>query len=217
MKGSRILAVETSTSLCSLCLWEEQRPIAYEEVSTSTSQASVLFELLERIQSQTNVDLRMLSHVAVTRGPGSFTGLRVGLSFAKGISLSASIPLLGLSCFEVAMHKVKTLGMTMGVVCFCLDTKREDFYTAFYEGDRCLEIGVFNTESLLEKARQLNVQFFFTDKYWSIEEGACFQNSLRLTAADVARAAQDFLHYAPSLFSVDPLYLRPPKVYEGRQ
>jgi len=200
-----ILGIETSASLCSLCLWDQNKAITYAEADIGVGHASVLFELLERIEKESGLSLKNITHVAIARGPGSFTGIRVGLSFATGLALAGNLPILGLTCFEIALHKLSLIH-TFGVA---FDTKRQDFYGAFYQNDQCLEMGIWTKETLLQKQKSLNASLW-TDVPQLFEEAT----PLRLTAQDVAHAAAFYQKITPNIFSQDPFYLRPPKVYE---
>lgn len=179
--------------------------MAYEEIDIGLGHASILFDLLSRLEATSKISLKDSTHIALTRGPGSFTGIRVGLSFAKGLSLAGHLPILGLTCFEVAMHKLN--GQSIGIA---FDTKRNDFYGAFYKENACLDVGVWSQETVLEKQKQWGIDSLWIDK----PEQFSRAYSLKLTAQDVASAAAFYLDHNPSVFSKDPFYLRPPKVYE---
>ena len=200
-----ILGIETSGSLCSLCFWDQGKSLASQEADIGVGHASVLFELLERIEKGSGLTLKTVTTIAINRGPGSFTGIRVGLSFAKGIALAGNLPILGLTGFEIAVHKLG-LNNTLGIA---FDTKRQDFYGAFYQHHECLKMGVWTSTDLLQK-KELFKASLWTDAPHLLKESTL----LKLTAQDVAAAAIFYQTKQPSLFSNDPFYLRPPKVYE---
>ncbi len=200
-----ILGIETSSRLCSLCFWHEGRAVVYAEENVGFGHAATFFALLEQIQISSGISLKDATHVAVTRGPGSFTGIRVGLAIAKGLSMAGNLPLLGLTCFEVARHKFPSDSHL-----FAFDTKRNDFYGALYEGGNCLSMGIWTKDDVLKRLEMFKGSFV-TDAGASFPEGSV---DLTLTAQDVASAACDVLHHSPTIFSQDPFYLRPPKVYE---
>jgi tRNA threonylcarbamoyl adenosine modification protein YeaZ len=201
-----IVGVETSASLCSLCFLENGEVIAYEEADIGMGHASVLFDLLARAEKTSGRSLKAATHLAVTRGPGSFTGIRVGLAFATGVSLANSLPILGLTCFDVAAYKLKKERF-IGIA---FDTKRQDFYSAFYKEGKCLEMGVWSLEEVLEKKDQWGIDRLWTD----VPDSLPSAHLLRLNAKDVAEAVGFYATTNPTLFSAEPFYLRPPKVYE---
>jgi len=90
-----IICLETSTSLCSVALCDNDGVASLRESSDSKSHASQLTVFIEELLSGAGLKAGDLDAVAVTKGPGSFTGLRIGVSTAKGIAYGASIPLIG--------------------------------------------------------------------------------------------------------------------------
>jgi len=201
-----ILGIETSSRLCSLCFWREDTCVFYAEEDIGVGHASAFFALLERAQKTSGLCLKDVTHIAVTRGPGSFTGIRVGLAIAKGFELAGNLDLLGLTCFDV--------GTTLSpshLTCFAIDTKRNDFYGALYQGSHCLEMGIWTREDVFERLKTPDV-LLMTDRVEMFPEVSL--KNLRLTAQDVARSAAHFLKSDPKIFSKDPFYMRPAKVYE---
>ncbi len=218
-----ILGIETSSSLCSVCFWREGSCLSYEGEDIGFGHASTFFALLERAQKSSGLRLKDVTHIAVTRGPGSFTGIRVGLSIAKGLELAGGLTLLGLTCFEVGLQTLPHAPITF----FALDTKRNDFYGALYEEGRCIETGIWTEDDVLRKFHesfqespqgllQRQQATLVTDKLEVFSTLPAFvtRQSFQLTARDVAQAAEHYLSKEVDIFSKDPFYLRPPKVYE---
>jgi len=90
-----IICLETSTMLCSVALCDSRGVVALKESSENKSHASQLTVFIEELLSDAGQKAKDLEAVAVTKGPGSYTGLRIGVSTAKGIAYAASIPLIG--------------------------------------------------------------------------------------------------------------------------
>ena len=152
-----ILGIETSSSLCSVCFWSEGRLLASVEKDIGFGHASVFFELLAQLESQSGYALKGASHVAVTRGPGSFTGIRVGLSIAKGISMAGNLPLLGLTVFDVVRYGL----YPKKPVCIALDTKRQDFYGAVCGLGTDPEPAIFTKDDILSLCQTPGTHFNF--------------------------------------------------------
>tara|TARA_Y100000588_G_scaffold325357_1_gene359080 strand:+ start:1213 stop:1839 length:627 start_codon:yes stop_codon:yes gene_type:complete len=101
-----------------------------------TGHGSALVPLIRNTMVASKIDFAQLNLVAVTTGPGSFTGLRISLSAAKGIALSMDIPLIGISCFEAIAQRTKNQ-VTISendLLILALDSKREDFYLECLSG-----------------------------------------------------------------------------------
>src|ERR1700728_3777645 len=95
----RVLAIDTALAACSAAVLDTERGgiVASESVPMMRGHAEALIPLLERVMEQSGMALADIDRVAVTTGPGSFTGLRVGISAARGIALAANKPAVGVS------------------------------------------------------------------------------------------------------------------------
>lgn len=90
---ARILAIDTSAQNCSVAIIENNQIIADIIYNEKSRQAEILFSLIQQIFSKTNLSYNKIDALAVTLGPGSFTGLRVGIASARGICLASDKPL----------------------------------------------------------------------------------------------------------------------------
>jgi tRNA threonylcarbamoyladenosine biosynthesis protein TsaB len=97
--ASRILAIDTALGACSVCVYDGAagRPVAVEAEEMTTGHAEALMPMVARVMERVDGGFKSLSRVAVSIGPGSFTGLRIGISAARGIGLAAGIPVVGVS------------------------------------------------------------------------------------------------------------------------
>src|SRR6478752_197024 len=95
----RLLAIDTALSACAAAVFESDTDemLAYESIPMERGHAEALMPLIARVMDHARVEFRELGRVAVTVGPGSFTGLRVGISAARGIALACSCPAVGVS------------------------------------------------------------------------------------------------------------------------
>lgn len=129
----KILAFDTASSACSAALWRDGRVVArrFERMERGQSEAlipMVMVTLAEAGEALAAVDL-----VAVTAGPGTFTGLRIGLAAAKGFSLAARIPCLGVTTLEAVAHAVPDGDRRNAALLVVLETKREDVYAQLFD------------------------------------------------------------------------------------
>jgi len=95
-----ILAIETSQSLCSVCVYFSKEKFFEIDINLKNSHAEKLFELIELVIKSSSIEVDQLGAIAVSTGPGSFTGLRIGMSAAKGIAFGASLPIVPVPTFE---------------------------------------------------------------------------------------------------------------------
>lgn len=130
---SKFILIETATQACSVAIAEDNEILVYKELDEPKAQASKLAPLIEEALTQAGISPKECAAVAVSKGPGSYTGLRVGVSTAKGICFGANIPLIGVETLDIlcseALENIKsekTLVVTM------LDARRMEVYTASY-------------------------------------------------------------------------------------
>lgn len=134
-----IICIETATNLCSVALCDKSGVLAIRESNDQRSHASMLTVYIGEILKETYVKPSDLEAVAVSKGPGSYTGLRIGVSVAKGIAFASSIPLIGIettfSMFMGMKERFHNEGYTDPDTLFCpmLDARRMEVYYALYD------------------------------------------------------------------------------------
>ena len=95
-----ILSIETSETLCGACIYFSAQKYFESNIQLKNSHAEKLFEAIENVMNASGVLTKDLSAIAVSAGPGSFTGLRIGMSAAKGIAFGSSLPIIPVPTFE---------------------------------------------------------------------------------------------------------------------
>ncbi|MBI5008894.1 MAG: tRNA (adenosine(37)-N6)-threonylcarbamoyltransferase complex dimerization subunit type 1 TsaB, partial [Bacteroidia bacterium] len=134
-----IICIETATNLCSVALCDSSGILSVKESNDHRSHASMLTVFIGDLLKENGIDSSALEAVAVSKGPGSYTGLRIGVSVAKGIAFAASIPLIGiettLSMFMGMRSRIpNTLNSDQPFIfCRMLDARRMEVYYALYE------------------------------------------------------------------------------------
>jgi len=126
------LGVDTSESLGGVALYDEGRLAQTRIMNTPLSHAESLFPLIDELLSASDVDKSQLELVCVNRGPGSFTGLRIGLAAAKGLCQSLDTPLFGVDGTLV----YRKLVQDQQRVCVVLSSRRDLYYVRWFGGSR---------------------------------------------------------------------------------
>lgn len=132
---SCILNIETSTSVCSVALSAEEE-VVFEKVSfEGPSHAALLGVFVEEALSCLKERNRKLDAVAVSSGPGSYTGLRIGVSVAKGLCFGFGIPLIGIRTLDILAASAIRRNEVDGDCLYCamLDARRMEVYAAIYD------------------------------------------------------------------------------------
>ena len=136
-----IICIETSTSICSVALCDRNGVVAMKEDGSGKSHASLLTVFIEELLKENGVEADNLEAVAVSKGPGSYTGLRIGVSVAKGIAYGSGLPLVAVDTTLSMLHGFKE---TMGdkysftdtdLFCPVIDARRMEVYTSVLRGD----------------------------------------------------------------------------------
>ena len=130
----RVLGIETSTSVCSVALVDAGRVVADCSLDLGVHHSERLLPMVARLLEETGFELADLHGIAVAAGPGSFTGLRIGMGTAKGLCVGSGVPLLAVSTLEgLALNAVG--GGTP--VCATLDARRGEVYAGVYRFEGC--------------------------------------------------------------------------------
>jgi len=125
-----ILNIETATKNCSVAIAKNGQVLACKDINTGGySHAERLHPLIETLLNQSNINFSDLSAIAVGKGPGSFTGLRIGISAAKGLCFALNIPLISLDTLHILSRSLK---IDKGLIIPLLDARRMEVYTSVY-------------------------------------------------------------------------------------
>ena len=127
-----ILAFETSAKAASVALHDGQKLLAESYQNTGLTHSQTLMVMAEDMLKQCGFAPQDVSHVAVAAGPGSFTGVRIGVAAAKGMAWGLQVPCYGVSTLEAM---AANLGVFEGHVCACMDARRNQVYNALFLAD----------------------------------------------------------------------------------
>ncbi|WKN31772.1 tRNA (adenosine(37)-N6)-threonylcarbamoyltransferase complex dimerization subunit type 1 TsaB [Porifericola rhodea] len=216
---SYILSLETATKTCSVALHRNQQLLAMQDFHLDKSHSSILHPLLSDMLSYCEVDKAQLHAVALSMGPGSYTGLRIGTSAAKGLCYALDIPLIAINTLEAMAYGLQPYNFHKAILCPMLDARRMEVYYQLRDasGQQIQE----TTPLVLEKDsfdRYLQSQeiWFFgdgSDKYQPLLQGvenARFIAGIQPSAANIGMLAQKKLEQ--QLFEdvayFEPFYLK---------
>lgn len=130
----RILAFETSAKACSVALWQDGRLLAESYQNTGLTHSQTLLTMTEDLLKNCGFSADWPEAVAVAAGPGSFTGVRIGMAAAKGFAWGRQLPLCGVSTLEAMACG---LGLEEGYILAVMDARRQQVYNAMF----CAEKG----------------------------------------------------------------------------
>lgn len=128
-----ILCIETATTNCSVALSVNGKTVAViEDNNNQYSHAERLHVFIDEILKKSAIHPTQLDAVAISKGPGSYTGLRIGVSAAKGLSYALHIPLISVATLQALAYKVKDVN---GVIVSMLDARRMEVYAAIFNAN----------------------------------------------------------------------------------
>ena len=156
------LSIETTNEVCSVAIWKNDTIICFQECHIKQSHASLLMPLIESILRISCISKKELSAIAISAGPGSYTGLRIGTSTAKGLCYALGIPLLSLPTFTFWAEYMKRYNFENFLLCPVMDARRMDVYCSIFDNTlqtiqatECKTIDKNSFGNLLEKQKIL--------------------------------------------------------------
>jgi tRNA threonylcarbamoyladenosine biosynthesis protein TsaB len=138
---SYFLCIETATSVCSVVLAHNDKVLSRKESTDEKAHASNLGVFIKQVMDEAAVSTSQLDAVAVSKGPGSYTGLRIGVSTAKGLCYGAGIPLISVETLQIMAYGMylnaisnytNKLKPDFALYCPMIDARRMEVYTATY-------------------------------------------------------------------------------------
>ena len=209
---SYLLAIETSTKNCSVAVFQNQNILSYkEECEEKFSHSEKLTSFIEAAIYNSNIEFNQLNAIAVGSGPGSYTGLRIGASIAKGLCYSLDIPLISICSLDVMAYSV--MGKyKYDLYCPMIDAKRMEVYSALYTNQK--KIRKVKAEIITKDSFRRELEgsiLFFGDgaikcKEIISHENANFMNNINPSARDMIflcqqkfkkRDFEDLAYYEP--------------------
>jgi tRNA threonylcarbamoyladenosine biosynthesis protein TsaB len=130
----KILALDSSGAACTAGAWRDGALVAHESVAMSQGHAEALMPMIERVMARAALAYAGLDRIAVCVGPGSFTGVRVGIAAARGLGLAADVPVIGVTATEVLAAMVPAAERAAErKILAVIDSKRGDVFAQVFD------------------------------------------------------------------------------------
>ncbi len=132
---ARLLYIETATKVCSVAISDGDRLVGIRENTVAYSHAEMLSPYIEELIKEHQWEYKDLDAIVVSKGPGSYTGLRIGVSSAKGLCYSLEIPLISLGTLQSMANGMRSMIKEDGtaIICPMIDARRMEVYSALYD------------------------------------------------------------------------------------
>ncbi len=199
---ANILCIETATEICSVALLQDDKIIALQENHDGNSHASQITLLIDAVMKDANIEFKNLDAIAVSKGPGSYTGLRVGVSTAKGLCYALDIPLIAINTLESLSHEYINLSTIDHQVstffCAMLDARRMEVYCAVFDEQmnsiKKTEAKIIDENSFADLLETSTIYFFGNGsskcKNSITHKNAIFIDDIKCSAANMNGIAQ---------------------------
>ena len=126
-----ILNIETATKNCSVSIAKDGKTLICKEIATENfSHAEKLHVFIEAILKEANLTFKNVTAIAVSQGPGSYTGLRIGVSSAKGLCYALGLPMIAIDTLELLARRIK---IENGIIIPMIDARRMEVYVSFFD------------------------------------------------------------------------------------
>ena len=197
-----IINIDTSTEVCSVSLSKDGNLIGLKENKDGLKHAQLVTLYIQDLLKEANLEIKNLDAIAVSKGPGSYTGLRIGVSTAKGLCYGAQIPLIAISTLQAmsvdAINKSKN---TEDDTWFCpmIDARRMEVFCAFYDKNNNIQkdisAEIIDEKSFEEILNNRKVVFFGNGaekcKNSITHKNAIFINNIKASAVNMAALSNE--------------------------
>lgn len=151
-----VLSIDSATESASCAVISDSKMLGEISVNYKKQHSVVLMPMVDNLLKSLQLDIKDIDGFVVSKGPGSFTGLRIGMSMVKGLSQGTKKPFVSVSSLDALAYN---MAYTSGIVCPMLDALRDNVYTALYafDNDKLVSVGEYQTlhiDELVEILRQ---------------------------------------------------------------
>ncbi len=199
-----ILNIETSGEICSVALVKDAQTVALEEIHKANMHSELLTVFVEKVFKKAGTTANALDAVAVSKGPGSYTGLRIGVSACKGIAYAKSIPMIGINTLKAMawgmLQKIKSENKPTDNILLCpmTDARRMEVYSAFYNSNldeiKTVSADIIDENSYADFLSNHKLVFFGSGaekcSNTIVHENAVFRNDFALSAKLLAALSE---------------------------
>ncbi len=215
---NKILCFDVSNNSASVAIARGQEILSFEQEFTPSVQAEKLLVMIELVLEKAQMQYSDLDYLAVTIGPGSFTGIRIGLAAAKGIVYASQVKGVGITNFEAAFYRLKMQVKEFDSAVILLNAYRNQLYVQqFFQNGKKSDpvlMDISDVKNYLASQsgkiicagsglKEIYEQIKYTDNVF------CLPRFPMIRAIHIARYADDIIN-SGKWDSIEPLYIRPP-------
>lgn len=209
-----ILSIETATNVCSVALYFDKVLLGHQELFIEKSHSGLLTVLINDLIGHCELSLKDIDAIAISEGPGSYTGLRIGTSTAKGLCYSLDIPMINVNTLEAMLYSIRPFFKRGELMCPMIDARRMEVYCLLANEKKGVieptQARVINEESFVNLLEHNEIIFFGNGaikcKEMITHSNAIFIDSVTPSAKNIGAMAYE--KYLKQEF-VDVAYFEP--------
>ena len=230
-----ILSVDTTakTACCAVCIWKDDGglfPVCSSQLNSTLTHSESILPMIDFCLKNANVSINDIDVIGVSAGPGSFTGVRIGIATVKGLAFgSEKIKCVSVSALEALSYNVDLLPEGY-IICACMDARRQQFYNAIFESDgnkkprRLIEDRAIDVNELFDQLKEKYTEkrivlvgdgaelafklFSQMDGFDNMQIAFCGYDYTFQNGVSVAKCALFHADEAVSAKELSPVYLR---------
>lgn len=215
---NKILCFDVSNNNCSVAIALGQEILAFKQELTPSVQAEKLLVMIERALKETSMDYSDIDYLCVTVGPGSFTGIRIGLAAAKGIMYASNIKGIAITNFESAFYRLKMQVKSFDSAIIILNAYRNQLYVQqFFQDGRTLDPMLMDSNAIKSHLASQSGALVCTgsglkevyNQIKDMDKLILLPRFPTVRAIHIARCADEKIN-SGEFSAIVPLYIRPP-------
>ena len=226
----KILAFDGTAKAASVAVCENEKPLAYYTVDNGLTQSELLLPMAENLLSSLKMSFSDIDIFATSVGPGSFTGVRIGVSLIKGLAFGRKAPCIAVSTLEALAENLVPL---KGLLVPCMDARRNQVYSATFRSDgekieRLTEDRAISLDELADELAELDEPIYLSGDGYAVARRALLAKGVKLSetpellilenGVSVARVAYKMYERGEYVTDTElsPTYLRLPQAERER-
>lgn len=217
----KILSIDTSSKICSVSILEDYNVILEKHTDDEKTHSQNLMPLVDEIFKETSLTLDSIDLLACSQGPGSFTGIRIGIATIKAFADAKNIPVVGVTSLECLAYNIPDSGLIVSLI----DAKNDNVYYSLFSnnGDVYSQIGEYKSDSIQNILNDLSIyddKLIFVgdgsvnhhDKIVSLIKNPSFANDIQNQQTSISIGKSAYNKFKNGLYgdsnSLTPIYLK---------
>ncbi|MBQ6820066.1 MAG: tRNA (adenosine(37)-N6)-threonylcarbamoyltransferase complex dimerization subunit type 1 TsaB [Clostridium sp.] len=158
-----VLSIDSSSKVATAALLDENNLIAEYTINNKLEHSTLIMDIIDKLLKDSNLDIDDIDGFVVSKGPGSFTGLRIGMATVKGLSFGSNKPYISISSLDALAYSLINFN---GIICPIMDALRSSVYTCLYKGNNgeleaITEYSALELDELIDLLKEKNEPVLF--------------------------------------------------------